>query len=71
MRLVRMERKPKASKTLAQHRQDTLGVSNIVERHHRVVSEPDKGAFPFETQPHLMLKPFIQHMVQEDVGEAR
>src|SRR3984957_18316191 len=68
--LVRVERESKASKTLAQHRQDALGVDNVVERHDRVVSEADKGAIPSETRPHLVLKPFVQHVVQEDVREA-
>src|SRR5271167_3388412 len=63
--LVRVEREPKASKTLAQHLQDALGVDDIVERHDRVVGEADKGAFPSETRPHLVLKPFVQHVVQE------
>ncbi len=51
--LVRMEREPKPGKTLAQHGQDALGVDDIVERHERVVGEPDKGAIPFETRPYL------------------
>src|SRR5690348_3486284 len=68
--LVRVEREPKASKTLAQHRQDALSVDNVVERHDRVVSEADKGAIPLETRPHLGLEPFVQHVVQEDVREA-
>src|SRR5208337_1959077 len=35
------------------------------------VGEPGKGAFPFEARPHLGLEPFVQHIVQEDVREAR
>jgi len=68
--LVRMEREPKTSKTLAQHRQDALSIDNVVECHDRVVSEADKGAIPLETRPHLGLEPFVQHVVQEDVREA-
>jgi hypothetical protein len=33
-----------------------------------IVSEADKGTSPLETWQHLELKPFIQHMVQEDVA---
>ncbi len=66
-----MEREPEPSKTLAQHGENTPGVDDVVERHERVVSIPDKGAIPFETWPHLILKPFVQHMMQEDVREAR
>src|SRR5208282_2095033 len=68
--LVGMEREPKSSKTLAQDRQDALGVDDIVERNDRIVGEPDKGAFPFEAQRHLGLEPFVQHIVQKDVREA-
>jgi hypothetical protein len=55
-----MEHEPKPRKTLAQDRQDALGVGNIVERHDRIVSEPDKCAVPRKTRPHLRLKPFIE-----------
>ena len=44
--LVGMEREPIPRKTLAQHRQDPFGVDDVVERHHRVISVPDKGAIP-------------------------
>ena len=56
--------------TLAQDRQHAFGVDDVVERHQRVVGEPDKGARPSETRLHLGLEPFVQHMVQEDVREA-
>src|SRR5262249_1206640 len=32
-----------------------------------IVSEADKGTSPLETWSHLELKPFIQHVVQENV----
>lgn len=66
--LVRVEREPKASMTLAQYRQDALAVDNVVERLNCVVGEADKGAIPSETQPRLVLEPFALHVVQEDVG---
>ena len=69
--LVGMEREPKPSKTLAHHGQDALGVDDVVERHKRVVGEPDKGAIPFETWPYFVLEPFVQHVMQEDVRETR
>jgi hypothetical protein len=62
-----MEREPVPLKTLAQYRQDTLGVDNIVKRHDRIVGESDKGAPPRKARPHLRLKPFIEHMVQENI----
>ena len=42
VRLVRVEREPKAGKTLAQHRQNALGVDKSVERHHRIIGEADQ-----------------------------
>src|SRR6516165_7937143 len=69
--LVGMQCKPKPCKTLAQHRQDASSVDDVVERHHRVISKPDKGAVPREAWLHLRLEPLIEHVVQEDVREAR
>jgi len=65
--LVRVEREPVPSKTLAQHRQDPVGIDDVVERHNRVVSVAGKGTFPAQPWPNLRLEPFIQHMMQEDV----
>jgi hypothetical protein len=65
-----MKHEPKPRKTLAQDRQDALGVDNIVERHDRIVSEPNKGAIPHKARSHLRLEPFIEHIVQENVREA-
>jgi len=62
-----MEREPIPLKTLAQYRQDTLGVDNIVKRHDRIVGVSDKAAPPRKARPHLRLKPFIEHMVQENI----
>ena len=59
-RLVRVEREPEPIKSLAQHRQDALSVDKIVERHHRIVGEADKGAVSPKARPHLGLEPFIQ-----------
>jgi hypothetical protein len=59
------------SKTLAQNVQNPLGILEVRERHDGVVGESDKGTFPLEAWLHLVLEPLVQHMVQEDVGEAR
>ncbi len=66
-----MEYEPIPCKPLAQNAKDPLGVEEFLERHHGVVSETDKGTSPLEAWPHLDLKPFIQHVVQENVREAR
>ncbi len=58
-------------KALTQNAKDPLGIEEVLERHYGIVSEADKGTSPLETWPHLELEPFIQHVVQENVREAR
>ena len=70
VRLVRMEGESIPSEPLAEDRQHAFGVVDVVERHQRVVSKPDKGALPSQTRFHLGLEPLVQHMVQKDVREA-
>src|ERR1700730_13484688 len=70
-RLFGMERKSIPSKALAQNAKNPLGIEDVLERHHGVISEADKGTSPLETWPHLELERFIQHVVQENVREAR
>src|SRR5215831_15355042 len=48
-----MEREPVPLKMLAQYRQDTLSVDNIVKRHDRIVGESDKGTPPRKARPHF------------------
>src|ERR1700739_2678578 len=69
-RLVGVEGESIPCETLAQDRQHAFGVDDVVERHQRVIGQPDKGALPSETRINLGLEPFVQHMVQEDVREA-
>src|SRR5271166_4756653 len=69
-RLVGMECESIPCKSLAQDAKDPLGIKEVLERHHCIISEADKGKSPLETWPHLELKPFIQHVVQENVREA-
>src|SRR5580693_6911979 len=69
-RLVGVEGKSIPSEALAEDRQHAIGVIDIVERHQRVVGEPDKDALPSQTRFHHGLEPFVQHMVQEDIREA-
>ena len=70
-RLVGMECESIPCKSLAQDAKDPLGIKEVLERHHGIISEADKGTSPLETWPHLELKPFIQHVVQENVRQAR
>jgi len=64
-RLVGMECESIPCKSLAQDAKDPLGIEEVLECHHSVISKTDKGTSPLEARPHLDLKPFIQHVVQE------
>jgi hypothetical protein len=70
-RLVGMECESVPCKSLTQNAKDPLGIEEVLERQHGIISEADKGTSPLETWPHLELKPFVQHVVQENVREAR
>jgi hypothetical protein len=48
-RLGGMEREPIPRKALTQDAKDPPGIGNILERHHGIVSEADKGTSPLET----------------------
>src|SRR3954463_967645 len=69
-RLIGVEGQSIPSEALAQDRQHAFGIIDIIERHQRVISVPDKDAFPSQTRFHHALEPFVQHMVQKDVREA-
>src|SRR6476659_4953803 len=66
-----MKHQPIPCKPPAQHAKDPLCVEHILERHHGIVGEADKGTSALETWSHLELEPFIQHVMQENVREAR
>ena len=69
-RLAGMKREPIPRKPLAQNVEQSLCVAEVSERQHSVVGESDKGTSPLEAWLHLVLEPFIQHVVQEDVRQA-
>jgi len=60
----RARRLPKTPRT-------PLGIEEVLERQHGIVSEADKGTSPRETWAHLGLKPFVQHVVQEKCSRGR
>src|SRR5438477_10907964 len=63
-RLVGMKCESIPSKTLAQYVEDPFGIEDILECHHGIIGEADKGTSPLEAWPHLDFEPFIQHVVQ-------
>src|SRR4249920_1057516 len=62
-RLVGMECKSIPCKAFTQNAKDPLGIEEVLERQHGIVSEADKGTSPRETWAHLELKPFIPRVV--------
>src|SRR5450631_3581873 len=66
-RLIGMECQSIPCKALTQNAEDPLGIEEVLERQHGIVSEADKGTSPRETWAHLELKPFVKHVVQENV----
>src|SRR5215472_1041995 len=62
-----MKHQPIPCKPPVQHAKDPLCVEYILERHHGIVGEPDKGTSALETWSHLELEPFIQHVAQETI----
>jgi len=69
VRLVGVERESVPCKPLAQHIHDPLGIFENLERHHAVIGVPHEDTVPLQTRPHVLLEPFIQHMVQVNVCE--
>ena len=51
--------------------EDPFGIEEFLECHHGIIGEADKGTSPVEAWTHLELEPFIQHVVQKNVREAR
>jgi hypothetical protein len=43
----------------AQDAEDPLGIEEVLEHHHGIISEADKGTSPLETWPHLKLEPLL------------
>jgi hypothetical protein len=52
-----MECESISCKTLTQYAENPLGIEEVLERHHGIVSEADKGTSPMETWLRLELKP--------------
>src|SRR4029077_16705692 len=64
-----MKHQPIPCKPPAPHAKDPLCVEHILERHHGIVGEADKGTSALETWSHLELETFIQHVIEENVRQ--
>src|SRR5262245_15080131 len=70
VRLVGMQLEAIPRKSHAQNAKDPLGIEVILECHHGIISKADKGTSARKPWPHLVLEPFLQHVVQENVRET-
>src|SRR6267143_3572852 len=57
------------AKPFPQRVHDPLGIVVGLKGHHEIISEPYQGRLPPHAWSHHVLKPFVQHMVQENVRE--
>ena len=66
-RLDRVEREPVPAKSLAQHAENPLGLLDCRDGQNTVVGIPHEDAVTLEARSHVLLEPFIQHVMQVDV----
>jgi hypothetical protein len=59
-----------SAEPLSQHVHDPASVMVGLKGHHEVVGEPYQGRLPPHAWSHLVLEPFVQHVVQENVDAA-
>jgi len=70
-RLLRVERQPKLCEPLGQNVHDFFGVLPILKAEDGIISEADFVRFTPQSGLHLMLEPFVQHLVKIKVGQER
>ncbi len=68
-RLGRVELEPVPLKTLAQNGQHTLTVPAVLEGDDKIIGKTHEPAGS-HARLHGLLHPHVQHMVQDDIGEA-
>ena len=70
-RLLRVDRQAVLAHSLGQHLQDPSGVIFSGYPDHEVVRVANQEGFSFQTRAHFFLEPFIQHVMQDDIGQER
>src|SRR5271157_1297447 len=70
-RLLRVDRQAVLAHPLGQHLQDPSGVIFSGYPDHEVVRVANQEGFSFQTRAHVLLEPFVQHIVQDDIGQER
>ena len=70
-RLLRVDRQAVLAHPLGQDLHDPPGVVFSGYPDHKVVRIAYHEGFSFQARANLLLEPFIQHVVQEDIGQER
>src|SRR5271155_1769887 len=70
-RFLRMQRQPVSSEPLRQHVQHSPGVLFMDKAHDEIVRITNEKRTPPQPRLDFPLEPFIQHVVQIDVGQER
>ena len=66
-RFVGVDRQSILGKSLGENRQDPTSVFLMGESHDEVVRIANQERLPPQTWPDLLLEPFVQHVVQEQI----
>ena len=64
-----MNAQTKARKPLGQHGHDPPGIPFQLASDDKVIRKADQKASSLQAWPYFLLKPFIQHMVEEYIGK--
>ena len=70
-RLLRVDRQAVLAHPLGQDLHDPPGVVFSGHPDHEVVRIANQERFAFQARANLLLEPFVQHVVQDDVGQER
>ena len=69
LRLLQVQFQTKAAQSPSQCCESSFGVLRLKENHHEIIAVPDQRRGPSQPWLHLLAKPFIQYVVQIDVGQ--
>src|SRR5688572_32257878 len=68
---LRVNAQAKPFEALGQHLINSLGVAFQVEPHYKIIGKPGQKTAPVHPASDVVLEPFIQHGVQEDICKDR
>ena len=68
-RLRWMDSQAVAGKPLGQYRHDPAGIRFQFAADHKIISETDQEASAFQAWLYLVLEPFIEDLMEKDIGQ--